>query len=156
MMGTYYSWQRLPKFETNDGRTLYPFYADGVYGTQSGAGLGQISAYSQDTDLATGDIEHSLGRHQVGFIHWVDRVVQMVSVEKPGWERQGIATELWRLARELEPELQHSDTHISAAGAAWIASLSDCTDPQERVSEQESMLATQAAQRSWWRRLLRG
>ncbi|WP_440312784.1 hypothetical protein [Leucobacter chromiireducens] len=117
--------------------------------------MGQIVVFSRDTDLTTSDIEYSHRQYQVGYIHWSGYVIQMVAVEAPGWGRQGIATELWRLASGLEPELQHSRTHVSAQGAAWIRSLPDYVEDECPLLEHEWMPVAKVGRETWWRKLLK-
>jgi GNAT superfamily N-acetyltransferase len=84
-----------------------------------------MSAFTFD-HIARPSGEHNLTAHagsdQAGHIWWwCDGTMEVVFVE-PEWRRQGLATDLWRRAREITPTLAHSAS-TTAAGRAWAASL---------------------------------
>lgn len=66
----------------------------------------------------------------VGFLAWDVRfepgMILSISVD-PGYQRRGIATELWNRARVIEPRLHHSDD-VTDEGQAWIRSLGAMKD----------------------------
>lgn len=62
----------------------------------------------------------------VGYITWGPRgIIGNVSVREQ-FQRLGVATELLRRARLIEPGLEHS-TRLSDSARAWIASLPPST-----------------------------
>lgn len=72
-------------------------------------------------------------RQQIAWITWGgwNPTIGAVSVRE-GYRRLGLATELLRRAREIEPDLRHSDA-LSFDAQAWIAALGEldrCKTPR--------------------------
>lgn len=110
-------WEPRPPFTTSAGLTVWPFFAPGAHGDRCGGGTVRVF----DHDIALDDLDDA--KH-LGLLTWTHlKTVEYVGIDEP-WQRQGIATMMWKLAREVEPELHHSTTHRSAQGEAWIRSVS--------------------------------
>lgn len=156
---SYYSWEKKPSFCAKNGREVWPVYAPGVNGTKNLGSGGTIYVHDEDVELE--DIEYPPGwRHRVGSLSWYgppeNCAIENVEV-KDHWQRQGVATQMLRLAREIAPGLKHSPTHRSAAGEAFVRA----TDPQEALPCPEleglpaEVPAEVPAENDWWTRLVR-
>lgn len=125
----YQDWEKRPSFETKDGRRVYPLYAPAYQNQPNHAW-----AFDTEVDPLDPDLEYSLtARHRVGLLDWDrDRVIYVETgrtrpkMGEPSWERQGIATELLRLAREMHPDLLHAHcrNRVSEAGEAFVRATS--------------------------------
>lgn len=107
----YQEWERLPSFETKDGRAVHLMYAP-AYGGQPEA----IWAFDQEVDPGNPDLEYSLARdHRVGLLRWTRSRIDYLATGRevpragePSWEGQGVATLMYRLARDIHPDLIHA------------------------------------------------
>ncbi len=75
-------------------------------------------------DEANAVVARSEDGRQVGYISWyyADGTINNLDV-RPEWQRQGIATELFRRAHAIDPEIAHSQDRLSNDATAWIKSL---------------------------------
>lgn len=124
-------WEARPAFKTKDeSRRVHPFYALGANGERYEGG----TIHVHDVEVALEDIGHPPGmRHRIGYLTWNRRTIQYVEVDE-AWQRQGIATELLRLAREVEPHLRHAPcANRSESGEAFVRA----TDPDEACPDDE-------------------
>lgn len=68
-----------------------------------------------------------------GYIEWepkYEHEIQMIKVY-PGHTKQGLATELYRRAKEIDPKISHSPER-SDAGEAWARTLGEDL-PKRRI-----------------------
>lgn len=72
-------------------------------------------------------------RHRIGRLTWNRRTIQDIRVDEK-WHGQGIAKELLRLAREVEPNLRHAPpAHRSKDGEQFVRA----TDPDEAAPDED-------------------
>lgn len=65
-------------------------------------------------------------RQPAGVINWLHQgPVQWIQTE-PEFERRGVATEMWRRAKEIDPKIQHgSDAENTDLGNVWKRTVGD-------------------------------
>lgn len=125
------NWEARPVFRTKDDtRWVYPFYALGAYGDRFEGG----TIYVHDVEVALEDIEHRPGaRNRIGQLTCSRKTIQYVGVEEK-WQDQGIAAEMLRLAREVEPSLRHAPcAHRNEHGEGFVRAM----DPDEACPDEE-------------------
>jgi len=70
----------------------------------------------------SGIVECFLDKKFVGFLSWhSDGTIAMVSVSE-AFQRQGVASEMFRLAKEINPDLHHSK-RLTTQGSSWSVTL---------------------------------
>lgn len=120
----------LPPFTAKNGAVLYPVHLAAAYGDRDG---GTIYVYDGQPPS---DVQRLGFPHEdatvVGELTWNRKTIQFVAVGSDAsgpWERQGIATHMWTLAREIEPRLRHAPCHERSTdeGEAFVRA----TSPQE-------------------------
>jgi GNAT superfamily N-acetyltransferase len=78
-------------------------------------------AFSVSVRAMAGEVE--IGRLHANYSPGGEDSPTIVGVKvQPAWRRRGIATAMFEAARELHPNLRHSEHHTEAA-AAWIESM---------------------------------
>lgn len=118
---TYREWARCPSWETSNGKRVYPLYSWGAPTDKARPG-GKIVAFAADVDPDDSEYPEGL-RHRVGEITWFGIVIEWVEVNESR-QCEGIATEMFHLARKFTPALRHADTgHLSEDARAWIAAM---------------------------------
>lgn len=117
----------LPAFEAKNGTPLYPVHIEGAYGSPDG---GTIYVYDgpPPTDPARMGLRYG-DSLPIASLTWNRKTIQFVQVaNEPAapWQQQGVATNMWRLAREIEPELRHAPCHerSSDEGEAFVRATS--------------------------------
>lgn len=117
----YRDWERLPSWGNSPRKCMYPLYSWGAPSDKNSPG-GVI--YVFDADVDPEDSEHPQGlKHHIGQITWVGNVVEWIEV-KESRQREGIATEMFKLARSCAPDLRHADdTYLSDKARAWIMGM---------------------------------
>lgn len=78
----------------------------GVYASHDGKGVGELEWAPSEGSPAFG-----LSPHEV----------RAVGVDE-GHQRRGIATHMWGMAKEIDPDIRHS-RELGDAGRGWSASL---------------------------------
>lgn len=147
----YWDWEHLLTFTTKDGRRVHLLYSPGYAGDKSGP-AGKVWAYDVEVDPEDPAVEHALRRdHRVAHLGWDHTEVAYIETDE-GWQRQGLATEMFRIARVFHPDLRHSSSQRTDDAKAWIAAV----DPEESWAEVAApgSEAPRADSRSWLGRLL--
>jgi len=68
-------------------------------------------------------VEAHVGSERVGFLYWYPATAEIGEVKvEEGYRRQGIATKMLEYARQIEPNLEHSDT-LTDDGRAWMQAV---------------------------------
>lgn len=139
-------WERRPAFTTKHGAQVHPLYTLGANGDRYNGG----TIYVYDAEVALEDADYPPGlKHRVGWMTWNADVIVYVEVAEP-WKRQGIATEIFRLAQEVAPNLRHAEQRTPEA-EKWIATVS----PGEAApTEPEAPAPTEPRSPSWLSRLV--
>lgn len=118
----YYDWQVLPPFVIKNGVTVYPYFAP-----PRGDAAHAIWVFDRAVDPEDPEIEHRhLAHDRIAYLTWFSSEISYIATE-PALQRQGIATEMLRLGRQIDPHLKHSTAHRTTAAQKWIAAV----DPDE-------------------------
>lgn len=118
---TYRDWERCPGWETRKGQRVYPLYSWGAPSDKARPG-GKITAFAADVEPEDSEFPEGM-THWIGEISWVGNVVEWVQVNESR-QGEGIATEMFHLARTFTPALRHADLgHLSEDARGWIAAI---------------------------------
>lgn len=137
---TWRDWERCEPFRIKNHALVYPLYSWGAPSDKSTPG-GKIEVY--DIDVAPENCEERDAlRHRIGFLSWHRDEIEYVTVDEE-WQRQGVATEMLRVARIHTPTLRHGNRRTRHAHA-WISTVDPTEarpqddDPPERQQLVES------------------
>lgn len=117
----YRDWEPLPSWESRTGKCVYPLYSWGAPADKNRLG-GAIYVFDADVDPEDSEYPQGL-KHHIGRITWVGNVIEWIEVNESR-QREGIATEMFNLARNCAPDLRHADdAYLSDKARAWITGM---------------------------------
>lgn len=141
---TFRRWERRPCFVLGNGQVAHPVLSPGAPGRIDGQG-GIVRVFSREVEPEDCERPETI-EAEIGYLSWFGNVVEYITVAEP-FQRLGVATGMWGLAREFNPLLEHAEpSELSKDAQGWIAALAQGTGCAAE--------AVQVQELSWRRRVL--